>query len=121
MPEARARSPASRSRVRTWSGIVIPGTSLCKNSAWRLEWSGRMGADEHRDRRAAGAREEPLQDLEVVDGLRLHPASPRLDLAVEALDLAARVRRRRVEGRADAERRRLADARARRVPPLVQV
>ena len=39
-PRRRARRrPAAR--PATSSGIVMPGTSLCRNSAWRLLWSGR--------------------------------------------------------------------------------
>jgi hypothetical protein len=33
IPARSVRSPASRSRTRNASGMVMPGTSLCRNSA----------------------------------------------------------------------------------------
>src|SRR5437867_10387896 len=61
----------------------------------------REDPDEDGDGRAARAGEEALEELEVVDGLRLYPARPRLHLAVEALDLPLDVLGRGVQGSAD--------------------
>ena len=79
----------------------------------------REDAHQHGHRRATGAREECVERGQVVHGLRLDPARPRLELPVEPLDLAPHLGGGRVQGRADEERRGLADRRARRVEPLV--
>src|SRR3989454_2187266 len=73
----------------------------------------------HPDGRAAGAVEKAIEELEVVHGLRLHPARARLDFPMEAVDLPRDVLGRRVQRGTHTERGRLADAAAGRVVPLV--
>src|SRR5437867_988263 len=79
----------------------------------------RENPDQDGDGRAPGAVEEAIEQLQVVHGLRLHPARTRRHLPMEAVDLARDVRGGRVERSAHAKRGRLADAAPGRVVPLV--
>src|SRR6266478_1049964 len=79
----------------------------------------REDADQNWNRRAARPLEETVDLPQLVHGLRLNPARPRPDLSLEAVDLPRHVLGRGVQGGADVERRRLADAAPGRVLSLV--
>src|SRR5262245_26338868 len=68
----------------------------------------RHEADQQGDWGAA-TREEPLEHVQIVERLRLHPAGARLDLGEEALHLTSRLSRAGIQRDAHAERRGLAD------------
>ena len=58
MPASVPAAPAARIRARVASGIVMPGTSLWRNSAWRAETSGST-PEQQRDREPARPEAAP--------------------------------------------------------------
>ena len=108
-PTSAPRSPAAAMAARTASGMVMPGTSLCRNSAWRRGVQ-RQHAQQHRSRQPVapatrGALHEPVPLLAGVDGLGHDQVGAGVELARQPLDLVVQVGRGGVERAGDGEAR----------------
>ena len=94
-----ASSPADAIRSRIVPGMSIPGTSLCRNAAWRPETRGSTPAITGTSRgspiESFVRLPEHAERLERVDRLGEHEARARGDLASQQPDLALEVGRRR--------------------------
>ena len=82
IPTSEPRSPAARIAARASSGMVIPGTSLWRNSAWRVETSGstpsRTGTGKpRRTEPSPGLGEHRLDLLDRVERLGHHQVRAR--------------------------------------------
>ncbi len=103
----------------------MPGTSLWRNSAWRVETSGRTPSrtgtgKPPRAEAAAGLGQHRLDLRDVVERLGHHQVRARGKLALQAVPLGGRVVGGGIEGGGDRERRGLADGGARLVLAAVE-